>query len=333
MKKNLKSTVLIPAILIILFTGCKKDNNDEESTQYFRLAETKMYNDSAIVGKTTYKYSGDRLTEVISYSYGGNDTLWTFINKIEFSYPDGNTLEEIFYNYLNGEWKESSKVITTHQNGLWQHSEKYSPSGVLIQKTDYTYDGGRILNKKSFIKSQEGMELNREYSFTWVGPVPSTAEYHFGIGSPSGFINRDTLTFSNNRVEKIESNVEYLKNDFMMKQLFQYSGDKVSSIAYYYNDSGNWTEQYSYLFNYDEYGNLISNIRDSFQWTYKYEKSKGNLSFIYGISTDFYFIYFPFPALSGIGKNGIGHDLLINCNVPSKQSVIPDKSDFPEFFH
>ena len=294
-----------------MFAGCNKDKDDDSNIQYYRLIEANVYADSNNIGKTEYKYDGDRLSEMISYSISGGDTAWKSYYKQEFYYPDNNTFEKVLFNKDNGEWQEETKEVTTHLNGLWQHISKYTESGVLTSKADYTYDGDKIINRKFYLKAQDGMILNTEYSFTWIGKTPSTAIYNFYGDGSVGIILKDTFTLSNNKIVKIEGSLEFTKDDNKMMILIDYEGDNVVSIVDYINDSGSWVESSSDLFEYDENGNLTKWIQGSTQiiTTYKYEEGKGNMDLIYGTSTDFYYFYFPMPAISEAGKDILGEEL------------------------
>ncbi len=300
MKKNTILTLIILVAGLFCFFGCKKDTSEEEKNKTaYKLVESISSNDSLDLYRTVYTYNGDKIILIENYSSSVKDTSWENTSKTEITYPDNTTLNKANYNYHNGSWEENTNEIITHQDGRWQEYTKYNSNGTEQLKTNYTYNDNKIIKKETVIYTQGEMVPYRTHFFTWIGDFPATAEYYFFNDDSSTYILKDTITLSNGKVIKIETNAYFEKEDFNLKREFQYVGENVSSIILYTNISGSWIEGESELFYYDENGNMITRELGLLKTNFSYEENGGNLSFVEGYSTDFYYLFYPLPIKSG----------------------------------
>ncbi|NOX45861.1 MAG: hypothetical protein GXO89_02660 [Chlorobi bacterium] len=299
---------------LFCFSGCKKDIEEEKDSKVsYRLLESISSNDSLELYKTIYTYTGDKLTLIENYSSTAKDTSWEYTSKIEITYPDNTTMDKARYDYLNGNWEESSHEIITHQDGRWQEYVKYNPNGTIHLKTNYTYNFNKIIKKETLINNGGSMVHYRTNIFTWIDDLPSTSEYRLFLEDTSTYVIKDTITLSNGKVIKIESIHYFEKGDFDVKREYYYTGENLSSTTLYINDSGSWVEGISDFFYYDGNGNLIKRESDFLKTNYSYEENSGNLSFVEGYLTDFYYMFYPVPTKSGINiPNGINGEMFKN---------------------
>ena len=301
MKKNTILTFVILVAGLFCFLGCKKDTSEEEKNKTaYKLVGSISSNDSLDLYRTVYTYNDDKIILIENYSSSVKDTSWENTSKTEITYPDNTTLNKANYNYYNGSWEENTNEIITYQDGRWQEYTKYNSNGTIQLKTNYTYNYNKIIKEETLINNGGVMVHYHTNIFTWIDDLPSTSEYRLFLEDSSTYILKDTITLSNGKVIKIETNAYFEKGDFNLKQEFQYVGENVSSIILYTNNSGSWIEGESKLFYYDENGNMITRESGLLKTNFSYEENGGNLSFVEGYSTDFYYLFYPFPTKSGM---------------------------------
>jgi hypothetical protein len=305
--KKLKFYALGLIVAGLLFsTGCKKDSEEDDGggnnppviTDY-RIVEILGFEDGVEDSKAEITYDGERITQVLEY-YTFSKDQWNLDSKVDITYPDNNSFEMIYSDYEEGDWELSTKDEVTLENGLWSEYMEYYYSGVdwiSAYRTDYTYTSGKIVKEESFDFYSGQQENESQSLYSWVGDLPSTVEhYHWAFDSWEAD-TRDTITFANGKIAKVET-YSYSMMDDLLRMEYQYAGEVLSSVVYYYNFNGTWTNGGSIDYTYDEHGNMVEE-EYSGQWNsrtaYTFEEGKGNID-LFMENTGWY-------TLPGIGKS------------------------------
>ena len=149
----------------------------------------------------------------------------------------------------------------------------------------------------------DGQTVNDYKSvYSWVGDVPSAVERYTWIEGAWQNNGKDTLTFTNDKLSKVEINMTVEGMEIKAKSEYQYSGDLLSSITMSYYFNGTWMNVGTITFTYDEHDNMIK-LESSGQYmnssnTFTYEEGKSNLTLVSGNAglADFYYYGISFKS-------------------------------------
>jgi hypothetical protein len=281
--RNLLKIILLSGIvpLIMITTGCKKENDPETPAANVRLKSTYYY----FIGQPTQKlilentYSGDLLTEINQFHDYGTGTP-VHETKTVYIYS-GNVIKLYFYFISStNDILRYSQTFETDNNRII--SSTYQPISDSVseaaQKTVYEYTGSQLNLETKYLR--------------W----PGSAWEIWG---------KNEYVYSAGRLDTI---LEYSQNksrgwSVTGKLVFEYLNGKIADLVHYTGNSGtfiiDYTRPYTYsgnlitsigtafsgpeTFLYDNTGNLVS-LSDGNQYfdpkTFQYEPGTGNVAFL-----------------------------------------------------
>ena len=105
--------------------------------------------------KWAYTYDGQRITELMIYQFNG--AQWDENSKYEYTYnEEGQLASQIYSTIRNGQWRVNSKDSLCYENGHCTELLSYmrmmwgGNGWMLIGRTEFEYDGNRIINQTSY---------------------------------------------------------------------------------------------------------------------------------------------------------------------------------------
>ncbi len=304
MEKIAFYTFRLMTIGLFFLSGCKKDSKTKNNlTISNRISEVSIQIDSSDFSKHKYSYNDNKLVLDLLYIPDENGG-WKVHNKTEIIYINDNLFKKInYYDIGTGNLELNKTENIIYENGLWKEYIKYNANGIEEEKNIYIYDNGLLIEKKHFI-FQDGQYVIKELiNPFWIDNLLSYVNIYWFKSDGTQNLIRDTITYSNGEISKIETIDYYDERTFVYKRNFFYTGNMLSSIVTYYNNSGSWTEILSQFYSYDNKGNLIKkeflDTTKNEQVFYSYEENCGNISFVEGYFTDYFDFYYPFPTKSG----------------------------------
>ena len=225
-------------------------------------------------------YINDRLKSILKITFNDDES---FDSKIEYTYDDnGNELNHLSYNYVNGSW-------------VYSHKFEYSYGSNNIKLTEKVY---KYINNEWILKNDKILinnilhsiyevifnnddTFNKKYESTY-NDNGNLLILESAVYNANGvWVNNDknvyTYDSNNNRLSRT---VLYYYNDawnYSFKEEYEYdsNGKEIAITSYdYENDS--WVYNYKYEYTYDSNGNKILSIGyhyDNGDWIYmrKYE--------------------------------------------------------------
>jgi len=206
------------------------------------------------LSKTTFQYSGNMVTSMLSY-YKKNGA-WNKESLVEITGYSGDNPTEIISHYYNDDGVETSqyKELYTYEGGLLKQLDDFAyVTGAWVpeESTTFTYDNkGRIL--------QETGDTNNSYS--------QVTKYSYDADHMTEALTRGYFN-------GIYTNYE--------KTTYVYANSLLSGSVTCKWDSVTWTKTGDMQYRYNEAGNLVKEIDEStdyFHWEFDvtYGEGSGN---------------------------------------------------------
>jgi hypothetical protein len=282
MKTYLRFTSLVFvlfAMSLLIFSGCKKDDNNNGGNSY-RLIEQKGYFNDVLSSTATCHYEGEKIVLMLGYDYSsrGDST------KTQITYPDANTIVMVDYNKDGSTWMQDYKEEYTYLDdnltreiyyefidNNWGPEDKYEyiySNGTLTEEIWYTYDFGEWAPVY-----KDTYEYNGNL-------IAKTLTYYYYEGSFE-LAYMEEASYTGNKISEITGSV-YADGVYMAyyKYKYQYNGDLISKIFMLSFDTS-WDTTGYFAFTYDSHNNVEtwSNIYPDggFKSEFIYEEGKGNL--------------------------------------------------------
>jgi hypothetical protein len=187
----------------LLFTSCKKDDDDAPAAVTCKLAKSVYFNTQtgAKVDSAAYTYTGDKITKATSpqyyytYEYSGDR-----VSKRN-GFKTGQTTSEFYQQYTYNTDGTISKVEVLVPGGA---------SGQVVDRTEFIYNAGKIQRIDYVDLSSGTAEKYLEATYTYTGNNITTVLFKDLSVSPAETL---TLTYaydSNNNFLKKQNNQIYL---------------------------------------------------------------------------------------------------------------------------
>ena len=133
-------------ILLFIFSGCKKDDDNSKSTSFYRITDVIYYSDGQKTYKGTYEYENSRIKQNIQYAYEEKGD-WVERYRQNIDYPDNNSAIMLEYLKDNGTWEKYSKSVITYDKGKTTEWIDYNYTGSGWEanwKDTWTYTNGKM---------------------------------------------------------------------------------------------------------------------------------------------------------------------------------------------
>jgi hypothetical protein len=266
-----KSIVALLSIVILIFTGCKKDEIVEPAVQNSSKKLSQIFSDSS--NYTNYFYSVDQLIKYESISNGilGYSVSYSFDEKNrcakeEVIHRIGNIIEDWKNNYIYDENNRVSKVdlnfssdgisysqyghFVFHYNNEGQQTlrEYYDSKDSLTQKTTFDYNANGDCEKRIwYIKGSAGFRIydiiTYEYDSSIAPDKDAVTSLVNGFARKTHNIVKSTTTDYNQNNEKESEAV----NSF--NYVYDSESYPKERIVIYSDDSGNtFTRHDKYIY-------------------------------------------------------------------------------------
>jgi hypothetical protein len=282
------SLLLFICLILLVSQGCKDITNDNNPASY-RLTGLVMYDGAVLMDSATYKYQGNKLSEGVDYSNNYQDPVQGFYN-----YPDENSMVVISFNntqkyeytYLNGQM--TGMLLSDFNNNIWEPQ----------QQNTYQYLDGKLVEEIWYFGADEGLKPSKKYIYEYEGSKIIRSRIYFAYNSIWQETIKEEAIYTGDLITKI---IRYAFSDSVYIDYnyidLHYDGSLLTGY-YYYLTNGNELD-FSYVFTYDDHGNMV--IRESPERSerieYVYEEGKGNFQQLSqpgsGISGDF---VLPWPS-------------------------------------
>ena len=278
--------LLLAFAAILLFVTCEKDE-DKDS-----MASKNSHRIKQIVydgGKIDFTYENENLVKSTQYKKDESDN-WVEDYRMEFSYS-GDIATATWGGIESGAWEIDDKTEYLIQNGLIMEEHNYDyEDGTWIEdrKWTYQYSGSNITSWQSFYYDEEGGTLEQDERGEYFYQNSKVEEYkvyeHDESGNWSEYA-KETFTYDgSNLINWINYGLDESDNsENNYKYEYQYSGDKVSQMAYFYwnTEESQWESQNIVSFNYNSNGYLSEELLEfGDDRTYEYEEGHGNAKLI-----------------------------------------------------
>ena len=288
-----KSIFLFVALLILTFSACKKDKDDQDVGKNFRLAKVDVVNDHTAY-TLNFQYEGDKVKE-----WRDVDGSGAFYSVI-VSYVNDNVVELGYIKDDAGDSVIRSKTVYTFSNNLPEKIEEYSKYNnedyKLVVKQTYRYDEDKRLTE-TIMYSYPGEIEKLFYKQNYFYDGDLLAEITDSLWNDSAWeeLAKVTWYYHDNLADSlVELSFDNGKWTPMHKDVFFYvngeNGKQVSRIKQYnYDQNENACLFATYTYRYDNYGNPVT-METVYQLgkhnlkTYTYEEKAGNLDkFNFGV--------------------------------------------------
>jgi hypothetical protein len=263
---QLSSLLIFICLILFVSEGCKETNNDNNPASY-RLTGLLIYDDGVLTDSIIYKYEGDKLLEGEDYS-----NYFQIPVPIFYSYPDENSIVVSSLNntytteyfYLDG--KMTRMLYTNFIDSVWVPQFDYT----------YQYQDGNLVEEIMYIGSPEGLKPDTKITYTYEGgKIFRSKRYIYNSGWQES--SEEQAMYTGNLITRITmfqySGVTYVQ---FSQTDFQYEGSLLTGYTVYYSPEHEM--HYSYVFTYDDNGNMV--IQESPERgeriEYVYEDGKGN---------------------------------------------------------
>lgn len=267
--QNTKSAIILLILLFfissLLSPGCKKKNDEPDTVQhYFRVYESKYFDNNGDILKTTYEYHNDLLVRAILYDSMGTGQ-WAAAMKEEVQYPDGNTVVITSYNNYPGDWKESSKLeVKLEQDRVVEISDFYKKDNdweIHLNKT-FAYTGDLLQQEIRTIWMDGDFSITEKYEFEYSEERMDKAFLYL--------LTKDWILYYKWEYGYMETSLGniiisgYNSTDeswYMFYKIeFDHENGNIIKVRYYdYDDiSETWISDYFQQFEYDEFNNVVA---------------------------------------------------------------------------
>lgn len=263
----LSPSLLFICLILLISEGCKESNNDNDPTSY-RLTGMLMYDNGVLTDSAIYKYQGDKLSEGVDYSEDYQDPVQGF-----YTYPDENSMvvtsfnntQKYEYSYLNGQMTDM--LLSDLINNVWEPQ----------QHNTYQYQDGKLVEEIWYFGSDEGLKPSTKFTYEYEGSKIIRSRIYYAYNSSWQENIKEEAIYSGNLITKI---IQFGYSDSVYSEFtytdLQYDGSVITGYFYYFTN-GNELEL-SYVFSYDDHGNMI--VQESTELSkkieYVYEEGKGN---------------------------------------------------------
>lgn len=291
---NRKIAIII-LLLVISFSGCKKDGEGSASLDNeYRLTQWKYYENGTFSNRSELKYEVDKLSEINYYNTPSDKNTREMKRRITFTY-NGDQVEVMDYdNTASGQQLMAKEIRKYSGNNLTELKEYSSDLSNPDYTTTYEYNDNK-LSKKIFKDHLQSKNLTAIYSWKddRIDKI-STTIYH------NSFTRYEDEVFSYNGGD-VSSIICYIKSDKFFdttKTSFTYNDDIVS-MKFYYRNYGNWDFDWEQTYVLDDYGNTIriynGDLSAPLLMEYSYVRNNGNFTKVF-LTPDFSFsgLLYPF---------------------------------------
>lgn len=209
------------ALLItsVIFSGCKKDDDENQPEPKSYRIKTMSYNDAGDIYLITLTYNSDNRLLKMSETVNGeeiyrNDFVW-----------NGNQVV-ITNSYLddNGMWiTEDSRQVITYTNGKVSKNE-FQLSDTLSLSTTYTWNGD-LLQKEAGDFVFNGMTFTMNIDYIYENGLLTTANHTF-----SGMvIQKDVIEYENGKAVALKTYDD--QNNLTKSSAILYTDSRISQVS------------------------------------------------------------------------------------------------------
>lgn len=253
-------------LVLLVSEGCKETNNVNNPASY-RLIGLSHYDDGVLTDSIIYKYEGDRLSGSVTYSdYIQIDSILAY-----YDYPDENSVieisnnntEKVEFSYLDG--KMSSMIESMFIDNAWEAH----------MNNNYQYSNGKLAEEIIYMWMFDELKLTSKFVYEYEGDKIVRSMIYYDV-SGWQLWGKEEAIYTGNLITKVLG-YEYNGSAFIESYYIelQYTGSLLTNYAFYYSSTNELS--HSYIFTYDDHGNMVSwesppNQREE----YIYEEGKGN---------------------------------------------------------
>jgi hypothetical protein len=263
----LSLSLILFYLMLLLSDGCNPDEETNNTASY-RIIGLLKYDNGVLTDSIIYKYEGDRLSESVTYSdYYQVDSIRDY-----YDYPDENSVieisanntEKVEFSYLDGKMssiKESMLIDNaweTHSNNTYQYS-----NGKLAEE---------VISNWIF----DELQLTSKFTYEYEGDKIARSLIYYN-GSGWELWGKEEAIYTGNLITKI---VQYEYDGSAFTESYytdlQYMGSLLTNYSVY---NSNTKELFiSYVFTYDDHGNMVSmeSPQQNEKEEYFYEEENGN---------------------------------------------------------
>ncbi|NDW08931.1 T9SS type A sorting domain-containing protein [Dysgonomonas sp. 520] len=243
---------------------------------------SKAANESVLKGvsKHLYVYNGDKIEEVVKYTWDSKSNDWAYSEKYIYAYDaKGNqVLAEVYSFYLrNNVWQTVRKEEKSYSADNKLQVETYYENNNSregwknLSKTEYEYSGDILQNKVTYTtQSGDDWINNSRYTYTYTGSDLNKVSIEFwdqatGNWAQSG---QDVYVYDNNKLAGVNSQLwNKGKNLWVNSQVknYAYPGNfSIEETVSMFDPKGKMLGTYKSETEKDEDGNLL--LSRTSQW-------------------------------------------------------------------
>lgn len=279
---------------VLLFASCEKENND--STPDKRIKQILYEYSGGNVEKYIFSYDGENVKSIIIYDKE-DDKNWIESCRYDYTYS-GDVVTEV-YSEKADVWEPNCKTDYNIKNGLREEELYYYIDGAFVKKQKWTYQyiGGSLSAWQFYDYSEGGFEQTGKAEYIYQdGKLSEYRVYELDDAGDWSQYDKETFVYDG---DKLTSWVNYDKDSALWvnshKEDLFYLGDRLYQKNRYYwsEDSEMWKADgaYSYIYNYDDDGDLIGSLSENRKVTCEYEEGLGNALSIWYYPEDMVYGY------------------------------------------
>jgi hypothetical protein len=301
---------MLAALISFTFSACNDDDTPELPKNTHRVTKVIHYYSDNPNYKYEFTYDGEKLVEVLEYSYRNNSYELGY--KYEITYND-NKATLIEYKKDGENWETKWKwCLTLENNRIAQEEYFHYDDGNWVWEGKYVYSfsGSNPTSCRVYSDDDYPDRMTHEIIFKYAGDnltVATSYDYDYDEGETEKEAQEKDSSFvynGNNIMEYItyrhktnDEGMLYWKNSF--KAEYSYAGDNVSQISSlgWDDDSERWHPFSSDSYMYNENGFLVTKISDRNKTEYEYEEGNGNASLFMADEGILYSYLYQIPTL------------------------------------